>query len=98
MIIVAGTFTTAPGKRDQVLEMSTGVVATTRQEEGCHEYVFSPDTEQPDIIRLYELWETAENLAAHARAPHLKEWREASTGLITGRSIKMFTVTDAQDL
>ena len=98
LVIVAGTFTAAPGERDRVLELARDVVAATRQEEGCHEYVFSPDVDDPDLIRLYELWQGQEQLDAHLRTPHIAAWREASAGLITGSSVRVFTIAGVEDL
>lgn len=98
MLIVAGTFTTAPGERDRVLDLAREVMAATRREEGCHEYVFSPDIDDGDLIRLYELWEGQEQLDAHLRTPHIAAWREASAGLITGRSVQIFTIADSREL
>lgn len=98
MLIVAGTFTTAPGERDRVLELAQGVIAATRQEPGCQEYVFSPDVDDSDLIRLFELWDGQDQLDAHFRSPHIAEWQEASRGLITGRSIRIFTIADSREL
>lgn len=98
MIIVAGTFTTAPGERDRVIDLARDVVAETRREEGCQEYVFSPDVDDPDLIRLYELWDGRDQLEAHLRTPHIAEWRQASAGLITGSSVRVFTVAGVEDL
>ncbi|MDH3298874.1 MAG: antibiotic biosynthesis monooxygenase [Acidimicrobiia bacterium] len=98
MLIVAGTFTTAPGERDRVLDLARDVMAATRQEEGCHEYVFSPDVDDPDLIRLYELWDGQEQLDAHLRTPHIAAWRDASEGLFTGRSVQIFTIAEVKDL
>ncbi|MDH4278802.1 MAG: antibiotic biosynthesis monooxygenase [Acidimicrobiia bacterium] len=98
MLIVAGTFTTAPGERDRVLDMARDVMAATRQEEGCHEYVFSPDVDDPELIRLYELWDGQDELDAHLGTPHIAAWREASAGLIVGRSVRIFTIAEIKDL
>ena len=98
MLIVASTFTTAPGERNRVLDLARNVMAATRQEEGCREYVFSPDVDDPDLIRLYELWDEQEQLDAHLRTPHIAAWRDASKGLITGRSVQIFTIAEVKDL
>lgn len=98
MVIVAGTFTTAPGQRDRVLDLARDVVAATRREEGCREYVFSPDADEPDLIRLYELWDSQDHLDAHLQTPHVAEWRDVSAGLITGRSVRVFTIAGSREL
>ncbi len=98
MLIVAGTLTTAPGERDRVLALAREVIAATRQEDGCRDYVFSPDIDDPDVIRLYELWDGPEQLDAHLRSLHIATWREASADLFTDRSIMVFTVTGSKEL
>lgn len=98
MLIVAGTLTTAPADRNRVLELARDVMEATRQEDGCHEYVFSPDVDDPGLIRLYELWEGEEQLAAHLETPHIAAFRDAGDGLITGRSIDIFTVSGTREL
>ena len=98
MLIVAGTFTSAPGAREQVLDHAGEAMAATRQEEGCHSYVFSPDVDDPNLIRLYELWEGEEELNAHLQTAHIAEFRQATEGLIVGRSVHIFTVTERREL
>ena len=70
----------------------------TRTETGCHEYVFSADVHEVDLIRLYELWESQAHLAAHLDAPHIADWREASDDLITERDISVFTIAERKEL
>lgn len=98
MLIVAGTIRTKPEDRDQVLELAKTVMDATRQEDGCHDYVFTPDTQESDLIRLYELWESGEHLGAHAKTEHLADWRKAAGGLITGTDIKVYTISDSRSL
>ena len=98
MIIVAGTMTVDPDNRDRVMDLARAVMTATRQEDGCHEYVFSPDPDDPGLIRLYELWESRPHLDAHFRTPHIAEWRRASEDLLNGRSIKLFTIERFEDL
>jgi len=98
MIIVAGTMRTAPEHRDRVLEHAAVVMDATRQEDGCHEYVFTADSQESDLIRLYELWESDEHLAAHLKTPHIAAWRESSQDLVTEREISVFTVVDSRRL
>ena len=98
MLIVAGTFTTAPGERERVLDLVSDVVTATRREQGCREYVFSPDVDDPDLIRLYELWDGQDELDAHLKTPHIEAWRETSADLITGRSVRIFTIADSREL
>ena len=99
MLIIAGKITVDPDQRAEMLEAVRFMVDASRAEEGCHEYVFSPDPHDPGLVRLFELWESEEALAAHFASDHMAEWREVSAGLaVTGREISRYTVTDAGPL
>jgi len=98
MLIVAGNLRTAPENRDRVVEMAATVMTATRQEDGCHEYVFTADSQEPDLIRLYELWDSGEHLSAHLKTAHLAEWRQTAGDLIVESEIKIFTISETRDL
>ena len=66
MIIVAGHFRVAPADRAAFLENREASMLRSRGEKGCHVYAFSPDPLDPGLVHLYERWESAEDLAAHA--------------------------------
>jgi quinol monooxygenase YgiN len=66
MIIVAGYFRVAPADRAAFLENRRASMLRSRGEKGCHAYAMSPDPLDPGLVNLYELWETGEDLAAHA--------------------------------
>lgn len=68
MIIVAGYFKVAPADRDAFIENRRAAMERSRGEQGCHAYAMSPDPLDPGLVNLYERWETAEDLAAHAAA------------------------------
>jgi len=98
MLIVAGNLRTAPENRDRVVEIAATVMNATREEDGCYEYVFTADSQEPDLIRLYELWESGEHLSAHLKTSHLAEWRQAAGDLIVESEIKIFTISETRDL
>jgi quinol monooxygenase YgiN len=68
MIIVAGTFDVAPQDRETFLAGVQEVIARTRAEPGCVEYSFAADSGDPRRVRLFEIWESDETLAAHIAA------------------------------
>ena len=65
MVIVAGLFNVEPARRDEFLQYRQADILATRREKGCLDYVFTADVDDPGIVRLFERWETAEDLAAH---------------------------------
>ena len=69
MVIVVGIIEVEAADRRRYLESKTGQVAATLAEAGCLEYAFSADLAEPGRVRLFEIWESAEHLAAHAPCP-----------------------------
>ena len=68
VLIVAGYFRVAPGNRTAFLENRRASVVRSRGEPGCHAYTISADLVDPELIQLYERWESKEDLAAHIAA------------------------------
>ncbi len=67
MIIVTGNYQIQPDDRDRFLRSKRDQVERTRKETGCLEYAFSADADQPDLVRLIELWASMDDLHAHVR-------------------------------
>lgn len=65
MIIVTGNYQVPPDQQDQFMNSKQEQAKRTRREVGCLEYAFSADAEQPDLVRLIELWESMDDLKAH---------------------------------
>ena len=65
MVIVAGVFNVEPARRDEFLRFRRAGIHATRLEQGCLDYVFTADPDDPGVVRLFERWESAEDLAAH---------------------------------
>jgi quinol monooxygenase YgiN len=65
MLIVAGTITIEPGKRDDFLQARESSIKATRSEPGCLEYGFAADSLESDVVRVFERWETQEALNTH---------------------------------
>ena len=99
MIIVAGTFRMQPGSRSRFLEQVAPMVAASLEEPGCRVYAFTPDPDDADLIRLYELWDHQEALDQHFASEHMAAWQERAASLpIMSRDIMCYTVTDARPL
>ena len=66
IIVVAKIRFENQADRDRAVELSTPVQQATRdQEAGCHDYCFSADPCDGNIIQVYELWQDSDSLAAH---------------------------------
>ncbi len=95
MLIVAGTITIDPDQRDRMLEAVKPMVSATLEEPGCRAYAFTPDPNDPGLVRLYELWDDEEALSSHFESSHMATWQAASADLaITSRDIAKYTISD----
>ena len=95
MLIIAGTITTEAGHRDAFLAAVAPMVAATHTEPGCRDYVFSPDPDDADRIRLFELWDDQDALDAHFASDHMARFQQARAGLaIASRDIQKYTISD----
>ena len=65
MIIIAGTVDLKPEVRDAALESTRELMAETRSQRGCLDYVWAPDSAVPGRIYVFERWEDRDALAAH---------------------------------
>jgi quinol monooxygenase YgiN len=65
MLILAGYFDMAPEDREVFLQDRQAAIALSLTEPGCIEYCFSADSSDPGRVRLFEMWESPEDLAVH---------------------------------
>lgn len=99
MIIVAGEIHMQPGTREQFFDAVAPLVAASRAEPGCRHYVFTPDLDDHDLIRLYELWEDEQAMRAHFESEHMDAWQDVRRTLpIASSNLLKFTVTDVVEL
>lgn len=92
-VIVSGWIDFEPADREQALRHFADVVAVSRQEPGCLDYVFSPDPDVPGRIRVFEHWSSDAALTEHLGLPHVARLRDAIAPLHrTGRSMTHSTV------
>ena len=99
MLIIAGEFRMQPGTRDRFFEAVAPMVAATLTEPGCRAYAFTPDLDDADLIRLWELWDDEEALAGHFASAHMATWLERSAELpIVERNIHKYTISEVAPL
>lgn len=63
------------GKAKDLQQALLDLRAESRREEGCTSYELSRQLDDPNVVLLYELWETESALDAHNRTPHLAAFR-----------------------
>ena len=74
-VIVQGSFVLDPKERDRFVATSIEGMRSSRQEDGCLEYVMAADPLDPGRAVLSERWESMDHLQTH-----LSQQRKAPTG------------------
>ena len=65
IVIVQGEFSINPDERDRFVETSIASMRSSREEEGCLEYVIAADPLDPERVVLSERWESMDHLQQH---------------------------------
>jgi quinol monooxygenase YgiN len=90
-VVVIGQFRLPAERMDEARPLMRKVMEATRAEAGCTEYNFAEDVLDPGLIRISEVWESRDQLAAHVKAPHMAVWAEERAGLgLSGRMVTVF--------
>lgn len=99
MIVVVGQFRFPPERMAQARPVMRRVTEATRAEDGCIEYNYGEDVLDPGLIRVSEIWQSREQLAAHMQTAHMAEWQRDRAELgLTGRSIMVFEAGEGTPL
>ena len=69
---IIGTVVAQPETREELQAILAAFVAPTRAEEGCINYDFHVDADNPCVFVFYETWRSKEDLDRHLTLPHLK--------------------------
>lgn len=81
-ITIMAFITAKAGMQPQVREVLLDLVAQTRKEKGCLNYDLHQSQDNPREFVIYENWESAADLDAHARSEHLQAFGKAAKGLL----------------
>ena len=71
--IIESTADNIAAMKDAIAAMETA----SRAEDGCYDYTFSVELNNPDVIRITEKWENMEALGAHFGMPHMADFQAA---------------------
>jgi quinol monooxygenase YgiN len=93
MLVIAGTISIDPEKRDAAVAAALEMMRETRKEAGCISYTFSGDLGDPGGFRVFEEWESQEALDAHFATPHMAKFQGEMGGFgIRGMDVKRYEV------
>ncbi|MFT5193828.1 MAG: quinol monooxygenase YgiN [Cellvibrionaceae bacterium] len=95
MIVISGTIYIKKDKVSEAIELAKVMMEKTGEEVGCISYRFYSDIESPDIFRVFEEWESEEDLQAHFVSEHMADFRP-KIGKITAApaNIRKYIVTE----
>lgn len=75
MLIVAGTVTIDPAKREEAIPAALEMMKETHKEAGNLAYNFAADISDPAVFHIYERWESQQALDAHFATPHMAKFQ-----------------------
>lgn len=95
MIILAGSFRIGAGMRAAAQAALATMVAASRAELGCRAYTFAFDVTDEHLVQVFEIYDSADALAAHRASAHMAAWRAQAADLgVTDRALTHFDVQD----
>lgn len=81
-LTIIAYITAKAGMQQQVREVLLDLVAQTRKEKGCVNYDLHQSLDNPREFVMYENWETAADLDAHARSEHLQAFSKVAAQML----------------
>ena len=99
MIVISGTVAINPEKREEAVAAALEMSAASEAEDGCITYRLYADLEDPNLFRIFEVWEREDALAAHFETPHMAVFRKKLPDLVAGAmDVKRYDVEKVSDL
>jgi quinol monooxygenase YgiN len=91
VIYVIATTQMKPEGREAFIAGHKACIAESVKEKGCIAYEGHISIHDPNLYVVVERWESRDDLNTHARAPHMKKWREVSTPLKVSTVIEIIS-------
>jgi quinol monooxygenase YgiN len=98
IVIVQGEFALDPSDRDRFVEASAEGMRSSRQEDGCLEYVIAADPLDPGRVVLSERWESMDHLQQHLAQQQTAARNTESRPVPTDVEITLFEVANSRPL
>ena len=93
MFIIAGSLSFDGSDRGDVLDSLSEITQLSRADDGCVDYWWAEDVDEPNTFRFFECWASREQFDAHVEAPHERAFGERNLARITGATAAMFSAT-----
>ncbi|MEM7567621.1 MAG: putative quinol monooxygenase [Pseudomonadota bacterium] len=92
-IVVLGRFRVAPNRVRTLNNHARAMLHASQDEEGCLDYAFAEDIDEPGLIRIEARWASRDALERHLRTPHAIAWRIAQAEIgVMGHVVETFPV------
>jgi quinol monooxygenase YgiN len=99
MVLISGVIRLGPGDGARAKQIALDMARASEAEAGCRAYRFSVDLEDENVFHLFEMWESADALAAHFETPHMAQFRKQLADLtIVERTLRRYAVTDETEM
>jgi quinol monooxygenase YgiN len=93
-ITVVAKLVAKKGCAESVKSELQKLIAPTRQEEGCIEYLLFQDNEDPDIFMFYETWESLACIEKHVETDQYKNYAASVADMLKEKIVHKMTRTD----
>ncbi len=99
MVVVGGTVLVKPESIRAASELCLWMTAETRVEPGCITYGFHVSLNDPNMIQVFEEWESMEDLSLHlATAHYVKFIEEIGPMLAQAPDVKIYEIASVRPL
>ena len=99
MLIVAAKVTLGPDAIKTLTPLAQKMAVETLKEPGCIEYAFSVDLSDPNLVRIFEKWESQEALDNHFTTPHMGEFQAGlAEADVRGVEAKIYDISGERDI
>ncbi|MBP2626193.1 MAG: Antibiotic biosynthesis monooxygenase [Firmicutes bacterium] len=91
MLVVIATLTVKSGKKAELFAFAQDLITATRAEQGCISYVLLDNPYDAGVCVFLEEWADKQALERHLTTSHIREWRQKSAELLTGKiDVKLY--------
>jgi quinol monooxygenase YgiN len=98
IMIVQGVYLVRPEDRERFIAESIGRMRSSRNEDGCLEYVLAADPLDPGRVVLSERWESGEHLERHLKGLSERGSEVDARPDPLGREFTTFEVASSQPM
>jgi quinol monooxygenase YgiN len=99
MLLIVGTVRVPPGGVLAAKAAMAEMIAASRAEVGCLDYVYAEDVLDPGLVHVKEMWTDRAALRRHFGTDHISRWRASWQNLgISARDLRLYEVGDPEPI